>query len=380
MLRAGPVLTALTVTAAVAVVAGSTSASLGAAPTTVRSAVQAADVCATSTMGFEPAECRDTPARRGAMAAKPRPLGIFYGDAFADGISSAEYDKFTFKPGAMSKRKLLRDDSSLGNQDYRSYDFSRDLKKMYTVAGDTSSLIEMNQTFGEGLDTIGTMTKHSSSQSWTDITIDPVSGAAYAASGQASPYPSESTIYRLNLATGATTELATVPNLEIQDMSINCQGQMYGIDQLGDRLVRIDTATGAATPVGSLGVAIQYSQGIDFDNKTGVLHGWLYAGTGVTLYGSINLTSGAATPFPGASPAGEYEGAIKTACRSPQCPKLEKSLKKAEQALKAAKRTLKAAQQSHHQGAIANAKKALRKAQGKVDKAETKAEENGCDV
>ena len=264
----------LATAAAVALVAGTAATQVPGA------AAKSVDACVTSTMGFQSDDCADDVARTGGTAARPKPLGIFYGDAFADGISSVDYDKFTFKPGAMAKRKLLRDDSALGNQDYRSYDFTPNLKKLYTVSAEISSLIEMNQTFGEGLNTVGTMTKHSSSQTWTDITIDPVSGAAYAASGQASPSPSESTIYRLDLATGATTELATIPNLELQDMSINCQGQMYGIDQLGNRLVRIDTATGAVTPVGSLGVDIVYSQGIDFDNRTGVLHGWLYAGTG----------------------------------------------------------------------------------------------------
>ena len=69
--------------------------------------------------------------------------------------------------------------------------------------------------------------------------------------------------------------------------------------------------------VGPLGVNLNFAQGIDFDNATGILHAWLYVGGGVNAYSSLNLTTGAATPFAGTEPAGEFEGAIRTGLPAP---------------------------------------------------------------
>jgi len=264
---------------------------------------------------------------------------------------------------------------------FSGYDFSPDLSKLYGVVDDgyTRALGLMDQAVnGRIASVIGPMAMHASNHLWMDITVDPVSGAAYAASVSTSG-PKETTVYRLDLGTGATTEIATVPGFWLADMSMNCQGQMYGFDMTGDQLVRVDPANGSMAAVGPVGFAVaDYQQGMDFDNQTGVLHAWLYVGNNTTQYSGINLSTGRATTFPGGTVPGIYEAAIKNGCASPACPQLEKKVKKATKDVKAAKRALKAAKRHGSDAKVKQAKKKLKKSKKKLHKAEDAAEAGNC--
>lgn len=79
-------------------------------------------------------------------------------------------------------------------------------------------------------------------------------------------------------------------------ISVDNNGNVYGIDVSDDNLYSIDPATGAATVVGALGVDIGYAQDISVDPTTGNLYGTLFEITGNTggLY-AIDKASGAAT-------------------------------------------------------------------------------------
>jgi hypothetical protein len=120
-------------------------------------------------------------------------------------------------------------------------------------------------------------------------------------------------LLNLNLTTGATTPIATLPSVWLIDLSMNCAGELYA-EAIGGNVYRVNPTTGVLTLVGPTGRDLAFAQGMDFDNATGVLHAWTFDLSLVAVYASIDLTTGAATAFPGASPNGELEGAIKTLC------------------------------------------------------------------
>lgn len=76
-------------------------------------------------------------------------------------------------------------------------------------------------------------------------------------------------------------------------IAADASGNLFGIDLVTDSLYSIDSATGAGTVVGSLGLDINYAQDIGFDRVNNVLYGTLYSATG-GLY-TIDTTTGLAT-------------------------------------------------------------------------------------
>lgn len=84
---------------------------------------------------------------------------------------------------------------------------------------------------------------------------------------------STSNLYTLNLNTGALTIIGQITNCPgVIDIAINSTGHLYGIDIVNDNLVEINTANGAGTIVGSLGLDVSFAQDIDFDDNTGELY------------------------------------------------------------------------------------------------------------
>jgi hypothetical protein len=306
------VLRSLSALSLLALVAGGTS---GAVATSPSAAPAAADKCDGSTSALaEPASCISKPGRPEPAAAGPD-VAIPAGLAFADGLTTnggSSADKVTFPPGNMST--ALQVAAEAGGIQIFGYDFSPDTSALYAVDHTSSSLLTVNQATGAST-IIGPMTMSPAGGIWLDIAIDPATGAAYAVSGlDGVSY----TLYSLNLSTGAGTVIATVPVVDaIIDTSINCAGQMFATSITNDALYSVNRTTGALTLIGPLGVDIGFSQGIDFDNATGILNAWLYLGGGAQQYSSINTTTGAATTFPAGDPNGEFEGAIKTVCPPP---------------------------------------------------------------
>ena len=96
------------------------------------------------------------------------------------------------------------------------------------------------------------------------------------------------------------------------DIAVNPAGVMYGHDIFTDSIYTINTSTGAATLVGPTGYAANFAQGMDFDNEDGTLYIFLYIGTGVNHYGTVNLATGAVTALATTNPTGEFEGATQT--------------------------------------------------------------------
>jgi uncharacterized protein DUF4394 len=270
------------------------------------------DPCAVTSAEAVPAACASKTGAvdRGGDGAD---VAIAAGNAFADGqffSPGFEADKLTFPPGNMATPQQVADEAATTG--FFGYDFSADGSVLYGIDDVTSTLFTVNQATGAQT-TVGPMTKPAG-HTWVDLSINPVTNAAYAVSDTGA----ELKLQSVNLGTGATTPIATVANAAVLiDMSINCAGEAYATTLATDSLVKVNLATGVPTSVGPLGVDLNFAQGIDFDNASGVLHGWLLKSGLTSQYSSLNLTTGAATAFPGGGPQGEFEGAIKTLCPAP---------------------------------------------------------------
>ena len=141
---------------------------------------------------------------------------------------------------------------------------------------------------------------------WTGLSIDPVTNVFYASTA--------ANLYTLDPATCSPVLIGPfgIPGGIIIDIAIGSARVMYGHDIFTDAIYTIDTATGAATLVGPTGYNANFAQGMDFDNEDGTLYIWLYIGTGVNHYGTVDLATGAVTPLASTNPSGEFEGATQT--------------------------------------------------------------------
>ncbi len=142
-----------------------------------------------------------------------------------------------------------------------------------------------------------------SGESWTGLTASN-DGTLYASSTNVT----RSTLYTMNPATGAATQVGQITNgAGIIDIAINSAGQMYGVEIVSDSLISIDTATGAGTVVGALGAAANYAQGLGFDDLTNTLYWAAYTTQGELR--TIDTTTGASTLI-GALPGGDEVDAL----------------------------------------------------------------------
>ena len=141
---------------------------------------------------------------------------------------------------------------------------------------------------------------------WTGLSIDPTTNVFYASTG--------ANLYTLNPITCSPTLIGpfNVTGGIMIDIAVNPAGVMYGHDIFTDSIYTINTSTGAATLVGLTGYLANFAQGMDFDNEDGTLYIFLYVGTGVNHYGTVNLTTGAVTALASTNPTGEFEGATQT--------------------------------------------------------------------
>jgi len=106
----------------------------------------------------------------------------------------------------------------------------------------------------------------------------------------------------VDIATAATTDLGALPGIGCGiDLAYNTDDDMiYIVDLITDSLFKVDPATMTVTEVGSLGVAANYAQGMDYEEESGVLYWAAYTTTGELRI--IDTTTGASAlvgAFPG---------------------------------------------------------------------------------
>ncbi|MGB0384896.1 MAG: M36 family metallopeptidase [Ardenticatenaceae bacterium] len=105
---------------------------------------------------------------------------------------------------------------------------------------------------------------------WTGMAGDPTTGEMYASSAECG---TSSSLYTIDVTTGAPTLVGPITNAPcIIAIAINGSGELYGLDIDNDTLLSIDKATGEGTEIGSIGFDALFSQGMDFDEESGILY------------------------------------------------------------------------------------------------------------
>lgn len=110
---------------------------------------------------------------------------------------------------------------------------------------------------------------------WRHLAVLAILSAATGANAQTVGYAAGyDTLYRVTLETGAATAVGrfgavangagTVPISDVEGLAFSPRGQLYAVSDARDLLVTVDTTTGQATVVGSLGLRGQ--GGNQFDN------------------------------------------------------------------------------------------------------------------
>lgn len=153
-----------------------------------------------------------------------------------------------------------------GNQYFAGDFINGDFSTLYVIDYATLSLYAVNTATG-AVTPIGPSTPFGG-ESWTGMSGS-VDGTMYASSTNIS----RSTLYTVDLGTGAATVVGEITNAPaIIDIAITPSGEMYGVDIVNDNLVQIDPATGAGTVIGYIGFGANYAQGMDYEEESGTLY------------------------------------------------------------------------------------------------------------
>lgn len=103
------------------------------------------------------------------------------------------------------------------------------------------------------------------------MTVDPTTQTLYWIGGTGGV-----TLSTIDPATGASTLVGSISGIpapiNITAIAIDAEGQLYGIEQQNDNLIRVDKATGAATVVGPLDVPTLFKASLAFDPVGGTLY------------------------------------------------------------------------------------------------------------
>jgi hypothetical protein len=101
-------------------------------------------------------------------------------------------------------------------------------------------------------------------------------------------------LYTVNMTTGATTLVGTNTGVSMVNLAINSAGVCYALDVTADNLGSVNLTTGVFTAIGPVGFDAQYAQDMEFDRETGELFmaaqdavsgwlAWVNTATGATL-------------------------------------------------------------------------------------------------
>ena len=108
----------------------------------------------------------------------------------------------------------------------------------------------------------------------TGLAYDDTSATLYGVTAGVSLDGTERQLLVINQANGSSTVVGSLGTNEIEDIAFTGQGQLYGWNESGDDLVKIDKATGAVTKVGESNLGVTYGNGLAF-NPQGQLYGFL---------------------------------------------------------------------------------------------------------
>jgi len=107
-------------------------------------------------------------------------------------------------------------------------------------------------------------------EDWSGMAWDSTSGTMYASAANCGL---SSTLYTINLATGASTPVGPMVNAPCAvALAAAPDGTLYAFDIVTDDFGSVDKVTGLYTPIGSIGFDCDFGQGLDFNDKTGTLY------------------------------------------------------------------------------------------------------------
>jgi hypothetical protein len=181
--------------------------------------------------------------------------------------------------------------TSLFAGDFLAGDFST----LYAISYDNNNLYAVDTTTGAS--TLIGPSAPPAGQSWTGLSGTP-DGTMYGLTTTCGG----TNMVIVDVATGAITNLGALPGIDCGiDLAYNTDDDMiYIVDLITDNLFRVNPATLAVTTVGSLGVAANYAQGMDYEEESGILYWAAYTTSGELRI--IDTTTGASTlvgGFPG---------------------------------------------------------------------------------
>ena len=198
----------------------------------------------------------------------PVPFGANAVPVYASKVKSNGSDYVTFdalNPGTFNT--ILVDDHTLFGSTFVNNDFSTEYGIGYLDGNLYSiSTLDGSSTLIGDTGLVSCCYVTASGMRW-----DSTTGTTYLVIGDYHPGVRTSTLYRIDLATAATTLVGPL-NAMIRDIAIDRSGLMYGIDSDADTLVAIDKTNGATQTIGSIGFDAVFGQGLDFDAETGVLY------------------------------------------------------------------------------------------------------------
>jgi len=150
-------------------------------------------------------------------------------------------------------------------------------------------LITINTTTGVQT-VLGAITGVTGGQTITSMGYHPGSNTMYLGSTNITI----SQLYTLNTTTRVATLVGTVTNCAgLIAIGVNCAGEIYGVDIVGDNSVKINPTSGAGTVLGPLGFNANYAQDADFEFGSNILYLASYSTQG--QWRTMNLTTGATT-------------------------------------------------------------------------------------
>ena len=137
----------------------------------------------------------------------------------------------------------------------------------------------------------------------TGLAYDTTGGTAYVVASDGAPAGSR--LFRLDLATAALTPVGTITNMPfVIDIAFDHAGQLWAHDIGADTLIQVNKATAAPTIIGPTGMSANFAQGMMFDYSGNTLYGCAYV-TAPAPQGQLvefSRATGAATVVAGPVP------------------------------------------------------------------------------
>jgi hypothetical protein len=127
----------------------------------------------------------------------------------------------------------------------------------------------------------------------TGLAFDDTTITLYGVTAGVSLDGTERQLLVINQTNGSSTVVGSLGTNEIEDIAFNGKGELFGWNETGDDLVKIDKASGAVTKVGESGLGVTFGNGVAF-NPQGQLFGFLDGDFGHVF--RIDPSTGAVTP------------------------------------------------------------------------------------